>query len=65
LPPGWEDYAARFGGDRWPRLAGDPASARCQLYVGATFNRHLGPESFDPARRIVDMDARGIGRQLR
>jgi aminocarboxymuconate-semialdehyde decarboxylase len=64
LPAGWEDYAARFGGDRWPRLVGDPTSARCQLYVGAAFNRNLGPESFDPIRRIVDMDARGIGRQL-
>ena len=64
LPAGWEDYAARFGGDRWPRLVGDPTAARCQLYVGATFNRNLGPESFDPTRRLVDMDARGIARQL-
>jgi aminocarboxymuconate-semialdehyde decarboxylase len=64
LPPGWEDFAGRFGGDRWPRLVGDPKAAKCQLFVGATFNRNLGPESFDPARRLVDMDARGIGRQL-
>jgi aminocarboxymuconate-semialdehyde decarboxylase len=64
LPAGWEDYAARFGGGSWPRLVGDPAAATCQLFVGATFNRNLGPESFDSARRLVDMDARGIGRQL-
>jgi aminocarboxymuconate-semialdehyde decarboxylase len=63
LPPGWEDFAARFGGDRWPRLVGDPA-ARCQLYVGQRFNRHLGPTAFDPARRVEDMDRRGIWRQL-
>ena len=63
LPPGWEDFAARFGGDRWPRLVGDPAT-QCQLYVGSIFNRNLGPEAFDPARRLEDMDRRGIGRQL-
>jgi aminocarboxymuconate-semialdehyde decarboxylase len=63
LPAGWEDFAARYGGDRWPRLVGDPA-ARCQLYVGQTFNRHLGPEAFDPARRLDDMDRRGIARQV-
>jgi aminocarboxymuconate-semialdehyde decarboxylase len=63
LPPGWEDFAARFGGDRWPRLVGDPATS-CQLYVGSTLNRTLGPEAFDPTRRLDDMDRRGIGRQL-
>jgi aminocarboxymuconate-semialdehyde decarboxylase len=63
LPAGWEDFAARHGGDRWPRLVGDP-SARCQLFVGQTFNRNLGPESFDPARRLEDMDRRGIARQV-
>jgi aminocarboxymuconate-semialdehyde decarboxylase len=63
LPPGWADFAERFGGDRWPRLVGDPAG-RCQLYVGSRFNRHLGPSAFDPARRIEDMDRRGIARQL-
>ncbi|HEV8440052.1 MAG TPA: amidohydrolase family protein [Methylomirabilota bacterium] len=63
LPRGWEDFAARFGGERWPRLVGDPATS-CQLYVGATFNRNLGPEAFDPARRLEDMDACGIARQL-
>jgi aminocarboxymuconate-semialdehyde decarboxylase len=64
LPAGWEDFAARFGGDRWPRLVGDPAATSCQLYVGATFNRNLGPNAFDPARRLDDMDRCGIGRQM-
>jgi aminocarboxymuconate-semialdehyde decarboxylase len=63
LPSGWEDWAARFGGTRWPRLVGDPAS-RCQLYLGDEFNRNLGPNSFDPARRIEDMDRLGIARQV-
>src|SRR5438552_11077328 len=63
LPAGWEDFAARFGGERWPRLVGDP-SAKCQLYVGATFNRNLDPNAFDPARRLEDMDRCGIARQM-
>ena len=63
LPRGWEDFAARYGGDRWPHLVGDPATS-CQLYVGSTFNRNLGPDAFDPARRLEDMDRRGIARQL-
>ena len=63
LPPRWEDFATRFGGDQWPRLVGDPGT-RCQLFVGQRFNRNLGPTAFDPARRIEDMDQRGIARQL-
>lgn len=63
FPRGWEDFAARFGGDRWPRLVGDPGAA-CKLYVGETFNRTLTPHAFDPARRIEDMDRTGIARQL-
>jgi len=63
LPPGWEDFAARFGGDRWPRLVGHPGT-RCQLFIGQTFNRTLGLEAFDPARRREDMERRGIARQV-
>ena len=63
LPPGWDDWAARFGGAGWPRLVGDP-TAPCQLYLGETFNRKLGPDSFDAVRRIADMDAAGIERQV-
>jgi aminocarboxymuconate-semialdehyde decarboxylase len=63
LPPGWEDFANRFGGDQWPRLVGDPTGP-CQLFIGQRFNRKLGPNAFDPARRIEDMDRHGIGRQL-
>ncbi len=61
--PGWPDFAARYGGDRWPRLEGDPHAA-CRLYVGATFNRTLTPHAFDPDHRLADMDRTGIERQL-
>jgi aminocarboxymuconate-semialdehyde decarboxylase len=60
---GWPDFAARFGGDRWPRLDGDPATG-CKLYIGSTLNRTLTPHAFDPVRRIEDMDRTGVGRQL-
>lgn len=60
---GWPDFAARYGGDRWPRLEGDPGTS-CTLYLGTTFNRTLSPNAFDPARRVEDMDRTGIERQL-
>ena len=63
LPPRWDDWAARFGGKNWPRLVGDPTT-QCQLYLGETLNRNLGPDSFDPVRRIADMDKTGIAWQL-
>src|SRR5581483_680630 len=60
---GWPDFAARWGGDRWPRLEGDPATG-CRLYLGSTLNRTLTPHAFDPVRRIEDMDRTGVGLQL-
>src|SRR6202040_3767660 len=59
----WPDFAARYGGDRWPRLEGDPATG-CRLHLGSTLNRNLTPHAFDPARRIEDMERTGVGRQL-
>jgi aminocarboxymuconate-semialdehyde decarboxylase len=61
--PGWDDFAARYGGDRWPRLVGDPRGP-CKLYIGPTFNRNLTAQAFDPVRRIEDMDKTGIALQL-
>src|SRR5262245_63763504 len=61
--PGWPHFAARYGGDRWPRLQGDPATG-CRLFLGATFNRTLTPHAFDPERRIEDMDRTAVAVQL-
>ena len=61
--PSWPDFAARHGGDRWPRLEGDPATG-CRLFLGATFNRTLTPHAFDPERRIEDMDRTAVAVQL-
>ena len=63
FPGAWPDFAARYGGDRWPRLEGDPATG-CRLYLGTTLNRSLTPHAFDPARRLEDMDRTGVERQL-
>ena len=63
FPAGWDDFAARYGGDRWPRLVGDP-SGPCKLYIGQTFNRNLTPHSFDPVKRIEDMERTGVALQL-
>ncbi len=63
FPNAWPDFAARYGGDRWPRLDGDPATG-CRLYLGTTLNRTLTPHAFDPARRLEDMDRTGVERQL-
>ncbi|HEY7251799.1 MAG TPA: amidohydrolase family protein [Methylomirabilota bacterium] len=63
FPSAWPDFAARYGGDRWPRLEGDPA-AGCRLYLGTTLNRSLTPHAFDPMRRVEDMDRTGVDRQL-
>src|SRR6266581_3695719 len=63
FPSAWPDFAARYGGDRWPRLDGDPATG-CRLYLGTTLNRTLTPHAFDPARRLEDMDRTGVERQL-
>jgi aminocarboxymuconate-semialdehyde decarboxylase len=60
---GWDDFAARYRGDRWPRLEGDPTGS-CKLYLGPTFNRNLTPQSFDPMKRIEDMDRSGVAVQL-
>jgi len=63
FPSGWPDFAARYGGDRWPRLEGDPATG-CRLFLGTTLNRSLTPHAFDPARRLEDMDRVGIDTEV-
>ena len=62
--PNWPDFAARYGGDRWPRIEGHVTDASCKLYIGTTFNRNLTPHSFDPAKRIEDMDKTGVAVQM-
>ena len=62
IPPGWEDWATRFGGGRWPRLV-ERDACRATIMTGEQFFRDVDDRSWDPARRIEDMDRMGVGRQ--
>jgi len=62
VPEGWEDWAARFGGERWPRLVRHD-DCRATIMTGAQFFRDVDDRSWSPARRIEDMDRLGIDRQ--
>ncbi|WP_207540714.1 amidohydrolase family protein [Sabulicella rubraurantiaca] len=63
LPPGWEDFAARFGCDRWPWLDRlDACSAN--VMMGQRFFRKVTDQCWDLERRVADMDARGVAHQV-
>jgi aminocarboxymuconate-semialdehyde decarboxylase len=62
VPPRWEDFAARYGGGRWPRL--EPKDAcHATIMTGDQFFRAIDDRSWSPERRIEDMDRLGIDRQ--
>jgi len=55
VPERWEDWAARYGGGNWPRLEhGD--DCRATIFTGAQFFRAIDDRSWNPARRLEDMD---------
>ena len=63
LPPGWDDWARRYGMSGWPALKlHDACSAT--IYLGEKEFRRIDERSFSPARRIADMDAEKIGLQM-
>jgi aminocarboxymuconate-semialdehyde decarboxylase len=62
IPPGWEDWAARFGGSRWPRLV-QHDGCRATIMTGEQFFRDVDDRSWSAARRLEDMDRLGIGCQ--
>jgi aminocarboxymuconate-semialdehyde decarboxylase len=63
VPPRWEDFAARYGGGKWPRL--EPRDAcRATIMTGKQFFRDIDDRSWSPERRIEDMDRLGIDRQV-
>lgn len=63
LPPGWDDWAARYGVSGWPSCRLHDA-CNATLYLGEKEFRKLDERSYSPARRIADMDAESIGRQM-
>jgi aminocarboxymuconate-semialdehyde decarboxylase len=62
VPEGWEDWAARFGGAQWPRLVRKDA-CRATLMTGDKVFRDIDDRSWNPSRRLEDMDRLGIDRQ--
>ena len=63
VPPRWEDFAARYGGGKWPRLVVE-ADCRGTLMTGDQFFRAIDDRSWNPARRLEDMARLGIDRQV-
>ena len=62
IPPGWEDWATKFGGERWPRLVEHDA-CRATIMTGEQFFRDVDDRSWNPERRLEDMDRLGIAMQ--
>ena len=63
LPPGWDDWARRFGVSGWPACRLHDA-CNATIYLGEKEFRKIDERCFAPARRIADMDAERIGLQL-
>jgi aminocarboxymuconate-semialdehyde decarboxylase len=63
VPPGWDDWAARFGGGKWPRLVAKDA-CHATIMTGDQFFRDIDDRSWEPARRLEDMDRLGIDVQV-
>lgn len=63
VPPGWEDWASKYGGGKWPRLVQRDA-CRATIMTGDRFFRDVDDRSWSPARRLEDMDRLGVDRQV-
>ncbi len=63
VPRGWPDLAATAGGDGWPWLRVE-SERDAVIMVGSREFRRITDECWDPARRLSDMDADGVGIQV-
>jgi aminocarboxymuconate-semialdehyde decarboxylase len=63
MPPGWEDFASRFGIAGWPWVRRH-SSCCATIMLGEREFRHVTDQCFAPLRRTADMDCEGIGKQL-
>jgi aminocarboxymuconate-semialdehyde decarboxylase len=62
VPRDWEDWAAKFGGGRWPRMVHHDGG-RATIMTGEQFFRDVDERCWSPERRIEDMDRLGLDRQ--
>jgi len=63
VPERWEDFAAKYGGGRWPRLVPRDA-CRATIMTGDQHFRDVDDRSWSPARRLEDMDRLGVDLQV-
>ena len=57
VPERWEDFAARYGGGKWPRLVHRDA-CRGTIMTGDAVFREVDDRSWRPERRIENHAAR-------
>ena len=63
VPERWDDWASRYGGGHWPRL--EPRDGcRATIFTGAQFFRDIDERSWNPARRLDDMERMRIDVQV-
>ncbi len=63
LPPDWEDWASKYGGDRWVRLEHlDTCSAN--MMIKDRVFRRVTDQCWSPERRMEDMEKLGIDVQV-
>ena len=63
LPPKWQDWGEKYGGERWVRLENlDAGSAN--MMIGDRVFRKVSDQCWSPERRMEDMDALGIDIQV-
>jgi len=63
VPAAWEDWAAKYGAGKWPRLVPRDA-CHATIMTGDRFFRDVDDRSWSPERRLEDMDRLGIDRQV-
>lgn len=63
LPPQWEDWASKYGGDRWVRLEHLDACSANMMIKDRVFRR-ITDQCWSPERRMEDMAGLGIDVQV-
>lgn len=63
VPQKMPDYSKRAGGDRWPRMeAVDDCT--CKIMIGGNNFRTVTDQCWSADKRLEDMDAEGVDRQV-
>src|SRR5216684_261886 len=63
MPPGWEDFASRFGVAGWPSVR-QHSNCQATIMLGEREFRTVTDQCYAPVRRIADMDTEQVDKQL-